>query len=160
MEIIRSDTPEVTHCIASAGVRASRHLPALVYGCFPNVLILLAAFTMSLSISVWAAAWLGVPVFLAWNAYVLWLTKSSRRNWVVAGCADRVCIRNCLNQPEVIMLKASEIASMSIRTVEVFLYGLKPKLVEWLVIEPAQAVAESVSDHIPSFLGDSSPLYA
>ena len=59
-----------------------------------------------------------------------------------------------VNNPEVIMLKASEIASMSIRTVEVFLYGLKPKFVEWLVIEPAQAVAEDVSDHIPSFLGD------
>jgi hypothetical protein len=84
---------------------------------------------------------------------VLWCTKFSRRNWVIAGCADRVYIRNYL-QPEAIMLKASEITSMSIRTVEVFLYGLKPKPVEWLVIEPAQAVAKSVSDHIPSFLGD------
>jgi hypothetical protein len=55
MEIVRSDTPEVTRCIASAGVRASRHLPALGYGCFPNVLILVIAFTVTLTISMRAA---------------------------------------------------------------------------------------------------------
>ena len=54
--------------------------------------------------------------------------------------------------PDVLMLEASEIASMSARTVEVFLYGPKPKFVEWLVIEPAQAVAESVPDHIRPLL--------
>src|SRR6266498_3449963 len=93
MELVRPDTPEVTRCIASANVLASRHWPALVYGSFPNALILLIAFTMSLSISVRAAVWLGVPVFCAWNVYVIWLTKSSRRNWAIAGCRDRVCIR-------------------------------------------------------------------
>jgi len=163
MKVVRSDTPEVARCIALGRARASRHWPALVYGCFPNVLILLIALTVSFSISVRAAAWLGVPVFLAWNVYVLWCTKSSRRNWVIAGCTDRVYIRlfmrrgrgrGDINEPDVIVLEASEIASMSIRTVEVFLYGPKPKFVEWLVIEPAQAVAESVSDHITSFLGD------
>jgi hypothetical protein len=86
--------------------------------------------------------------------YVLWLLKTPRRNWVIAACADRVCIRVGVNIPEVIMLEVSEIASMSIKTIEVFLYGPKPKFVEWLVIEPAQAVAETVPDHITSFLGD------
>ena len=154
MKLVRSDTPEVTRCIDSAGARTNRRLPAFVYGCSLNVLILLIAIAVSLIVSVRAAAWFGVPVFLAWNVYVLWLLKSSRRNWVIAVCADRVCIRLGTNIPEVIMLEVSEIASMSIRTVEVFLYGPKPKFVEWLVIEPAQAVAKSAFEHIPSFLGD------
>jgi len=167
MELVRSDTPQVSRCITSAGARASRRWPALVYGCFPNVLILLIALTVSLSISVPAAAGLGVPVFLAWNVYVLLCTKSSRRNWVIASCAERVYVRLCVTrgraqhgiyEPDVIVLEASEIASMSIRTLEVFLYGPKPRIVEWLVIEPAQAVAEDVSDHIRPLLCDIRPI--
>ncbi len=161
MKLVRSDSPEMLSCIASASARASRHWPALAYGRYPNVLILLIAVTMSLSFSVRAATWLGVPVLLAWNVYVLWCTKSSSRNWVIAGCGDRIFIRLFMtlgsarhgaNEPDVIVLEASEIASMSIETVEVFLYGPKPKLVERLVIEPAQFVAESVSDQIRSSL--------
>ena len=52
------------------------------------------------------------------------------------------------------VLEASEIASVSIRTVEVLLYGPKPKVVEWLVIEPSQVAAESISEEAPSFLLD------
>jgi hypothetical protein len=161
MKLVRSDSPEVASCITSASARGSRHWPALAYGSQPNVLILLVAVTVSLSISVRAAAWLGVPVLLAWNLYVLWRTKSSRRNWVIVGCGDRIFIRLFMtlgsarhgaNEPDVIVFQASEIASMSIETVEVFLYGPKPKLVERLVIEPAQFVAESVSDQIRSSL--------
>lgn len=43
---------------------------------------------------------------------------------------------------------------MSIQTVEVFLGEANPKIVEWLLIEPTQAVAEMVADQIPSFLAD------
>lgn len=155
MNLVLSDAPEVSRCIASGGVRASRRWPALVYGAFLNAVILLIALTVRLSISTRAAAWLGVPLFLAWNAYVLWCTKSDRRNWVVAGCADRVYIRlfmargrGVVQKAKVLVLEASDITSMSTRTVEVFLYGPKPKIVEWLVIEPAQGVAESISDRI------------
>jgi hypothetical protein len=50
------------------------------------------------------------------------------------------------------MFEAPEIASMSVRTLEVFLYGPKPKIVEWLVIEPAHAVADNISKHIHPLL--------
>ena len=152
MKLVRLDSPEVARSIASASVRASRCLPAFIYGLFVNLLILLTALIASLTISVRAAVWLGVLVFLAWNAYVLCLTKSSRRNWCVVACAERVYIRLGVNDPEIIMLEASEIASMSIRTTKVFLYGPKPKSVEWLVIEPAKAFAENVHDHVLSRL--------
>jgi hypothetical protein len=48
------------------------------------------------------------------------------------------------------MLEASEITSISVRTVEVFLYGPKPKIVESLVIEPTQTVSEGLSNDILS----------
>ena len=119
---------------------------------------------MSFIVSARSAVWLGVPVFFALNAYVLWRGKSSRLNWVVAGCADRVYIRlfarrgkgrRAFDEQDALRLEASEIASMSIQTVEVFLYGPKPKIVEWLVIEPAQAVVEEVFDYIGPLLSGS-----
>jgi hypothetical protein len=154
MKLLRSDSPEVARCITSANVRAIRYLPAFVYGCSLNVLILLLALVVSLTISPQAAAWFGVPIFLVWNVYVLWLTKSSRRNWAIAVCADRIYIRLGVNNLEVLVLEASEIISMSIKAVEVFLYGPKPRIAEWLVIEPAQAVAESLPSQMFSFLED------
>ena len=161
MKVVRSDTPEVARCIASGGTRASRHWPALAYGSQQNIIILLIAVIVSFSVSVRAAVWLGLSALLVWNAYVLWWTKSSRLNWCIAVCPERVYLRlfmmrggarHCADSPDVVVLAASEIASMSIRTVEVFLYGPKPKSVECLVIEPAQAVAERVSNHIRPLL--------
>ena len=161
MKVVRSDTPEVARCIASGGTRASRHWPALAYGSQQNIIILLIAVIVSFSVSVRAAVWLGLSALLVWNAYVLWWTKSSRLNWCIAVCPERVYLRlfmmrggarHCADSPDVVVLAASEIASMSIRTVEVFLYGPKPKSVECLVIEPAHAVAEGVSNHIRPLL--------
>jgi hypothetical protein len=156
MKLVRSNSPEVARRIASARTRASRYLPAFVYGLFVNVLILLTVLVASLTISMWAAVWLGVPVLLAWNTYVLWLTKSSNRNWCIAVCAEGAYIRLGINNPEVIMLEACEIASMSIRTTKVFLFGPKPKSVEWLVIESTKSLAEN--DHVLSLLEGSKVL--
>jgi hypothetical protein len=60
-------------------------------------------------------------------------------------------------EPDVLVLEAREIASMSIRTVEVFLYGPKPRTVERLVIEPAQTVADAVSGHVRPLLTPMEP---
>lgn len=156
MKLVRSDSPEMARCIASASVRASRYLPAFVYSLFVNVLILSTTLVASLTVSARAAVWLGGTAFLAWNAYVLWLTKSSRRNWCIAVCAERVYIRLGINNPDVIKLETSEIASMSIRTSKVFLYGPTPKSVEWLMIQPIKALVEN--DHVLSLLEESKVL--
>jgi len=162
MKLVRSDTPEVAHCIASTRTRASRHLPVFLLGLLPN-LIILSITLISLIISVRVAVWIGLPAFLAWNAWVLWRARSPRLSWVIKARPERVYIRlfvgfgkswRELDAPDVIVLEASEIASIAVRTVDVFLYGPKPKIVEWLMIEPAHAVAESVSDQIPLFLWD------
>jgi hypothetical protein len=62
-----------------------------------------------------------------------------------------------VTEPNVIILEASEIASISIRTIEVFLYGPKPKLVEWLVIEPSQIMMQSFSGYVRPLLKADDP---
>ncbi len=161
MKLVRYDSPEVTRSIASTGARAcwGWSLPTLI--CIASVPGLLIAVIASLIVSVRAAAWFGVPVVLALNGYLLWRGRSPRLNWVIAGCADRVFVRLFvqrgrgradIQEPDVLMFEAPEIASIRVRIVEVFLYGPKPKIVEWLVIEPAQAVAQDISRHIRPLL--------
>ena len=161
MKLIRSDSSEVAGSIASTKALACWGWSVLTLVCIasaPGLLILLIA---SMTASVRAAVWLGVPVVLALNAYLLWRGRSPRLNWVIAGCADRIFIRLFVQRgkgprdiegPNVIMFEASEIASMSARTVEVFLYGPKSRVVERLEIKPVQAATESVSNHIRPLL--------
>lgn len=162
MKFVRSDSPEVARSIASTRTLARRHLPLFLLGLLPNLAILLTAL-VGLIISIRAAAWISLPPFLAWNAWVLWRARSPRFSWLVKTGAGRIYVRLYVgfgrawqqgDLPDVVVLEASEIASISIRAIEVFLYGPKPKMVEWLVIQPSQAVAESISNQIPSFLGD------
>ncbi len=77
---------------------------------------------------------------------------SSRRNWCIAVCSARVYIRLSVKPSEGIVIEASEIASLSIRTVEVFLYGPESTTDEWLVIEPAQMVPEAAFARISTSL--------
>lgn len=163
MRLVQSDSPEVSRCIASPGAWASRNRYTPAFSCAANVFVLLIAFAVSRIVSVWAGLWLGVAVLLALNAFLFWSGRSRRLNWVLAACANRVFVRLAMQrgqgradtrEPDAIMFEASEIASMWARTQEVFVYGPEPKIVEWLVIEPGQAVAESVSHQVPSFLPD------
>jgi hypothetical protein len=82
------------------------------------------------------------------------------------GCADRLYLRLFAwrsgdhaddHDPDVLLLEASEITSMSIKTLEVFVYGPEPEHAEWLVIEPAQAVAGDVAKHIRPLLTATDP---
>ena len=159
MKLVRSDSPEVATIVASAGALACVVWSALTLACIACVLSLLIALALSLIVSTRTAVWLGMPVFLVLNVFLLWRGRSARLNWVIAGGADRMYVRlfvrrgwgkGDLNEPDVLMLEASDIASISARTVEVFLYGPKPKIVESLVIEPTQTVAESYSNDIRS----------
>ncbi len=166
MRLLRSDSPEVAQRIASGGALACWGWSAMALASLASVLSLLIALVMSFVASVRSAVWVGVPVLFALNAYLLWHGKSPRLNWVVAGCADRVYIRlfaprgrarRAFDEQDAIVLEASEIASMSIRTIEVFLYGPKRKILEWLVIEPAEAVAADVFGYIDPLLCGSEP---
>lgn len=164
MKLVRIDAPEAARCIASAGALASwgSMLGLSIAANAPGVLI---ALILGLTVSAQAAAWLSVLVFVALNGYLFWRGRSPRLNWTVAACARRVCVRLSVrrgkgwrdaDEPDVIMLEASEIASISARTVEVFLDGPRPRILEWLVIEPTEA-AEGVFDCIPPLTPDTRP---
>ncbi len=166
MKLVRSDSPEVVRNIASAGAWASRNWYTLGTACAANVLVILIALTVSLSVSVRAAVWVTVPFFLALNGCVLWRAKASHRRWIIVGRADRLYLRLFAwlrgdhgddHDQEVLAFEAREIASMSIRTLEVFVYGPKPQIVECLVIEPAQTVADDISRHIRPLLMETEP---
>jgi hypothetical protein len=166
MKLVRSDSPDIVRSIATAGVWASRNWYTLAFACAANVLALFIAIAVSFGVSVRAAAWLSVPVLLALNGYVLWRAQASHRRWVIVGCADRVYVRLFawrnrghadVYEPDVLVLEALEIASMSARTVEVFLDGSKPRIVEWLVIEPSETVADVVSSHVRPLLTPMEP---
>lgn len=166
MEFVRSDSPEVARSIGSTGTLAcwGWSLPTLVF--IASASGILIALITSLIVSIRAAVWLSIPVLLVLNVFLFWRGRSARLNWVIAGGADRMYARlfvrrgwgkGDLNEPDVLMLEASEIASMSIKTVEVYLYGPKPKIVEWLVIEPSQAVVERFSNQIRGLLNPDYP---
>jgi hypothetical protein len=166
MKLVRSNSQEIVQSIATTGAWASRDWHTLGFACAANVLALFIVIAVSIGVTVRAAAWLSVPVLFALNGYVLWRAQTSHRRWVVVGCADRVYVRlfawrnsghTDVYEPDVLVLEAREIASMSIRTVEVFLYGPKPRIVDWLVIEPAQTVADAVSGHVRPLLTPMGP---
>jgi hypothetical protein len=161
MKLIRSDSPEVARGIASTGALACWGWSTVALACIASVPGILVALAADLVVSVRAAAWIGASVVLSLNVYMLWRGRSPRLNWVLAGCADRVYVRMLVRrvrgwavvqEPDVIVLEASEIASVSARSVEVFLHGPKPRVMEWLVIEPAQTITESFSNHTCSSL--------
>ncbi len=165
MKLVHSDSPEVVRDIDSAGVLACWGSSTLVL-VFAGALGLLIAIVLRLFVSVHAAAWIGIPVFVALNSFYLWRGRSPRLNWVIAVGAERVYVRlfarrgkkkGDADEPEIMVLEASEIAFMSIKTVEVFLYGPNPKTLEWLVIVPADSVAKNVSEHIYSLQVGGSP---
>lgn len=129
------------------------------FTCVANLLALLGVLALALTVSVREAVWVSVPVVVALNVYMFCRGRSRRLNWVLAGCADRFFVRLFVGrtdarEPDTIMFEASEIASMSARTLEVFLYGPEPKFVEWLVVEPIQAVMKSLSGNMPPLLGE------
>ena len=157
MKLVRSDSLDLVRSIASSRAWASRNWYTLGFACAANLLALFIASSLILSVPMRAAAWLSLLVLLASNGYVLWRARASHRRWVIVGRADRLYVRmfarrhgdhGDLHCPDVLVLEAPEIASVSIRSVDVFLYGPKPKIVDWLEIEPAQAVAEDVSNHV------------
>lgn len=167
MKLVRSDSPEVIRSIASAEVCARRQRYTLGFFYAANFLLLVVTLTLGRIVSARAGLSLGVPVFLLLNAFLLWSDRSRRLNWVMAGCADRFYFRlfsrrerdrEEFNGPDVLVLERSEIASMSIRTLDVFIYGPEPNIVEWLMIEPAGGVADRFSDQIRTSIRPDDPV--
>jgi hypothetical protein len=166
MKLVRTDSEDFAPGIDSARAWASWNSHTLALACAANVLALLASLTSSLFESVRAAVWLGVPAFLVLNGFVFWRARAARRGWVIAVCPDRLYLRLIAQRseadydrsdPDVLVLEAAEIASMSIQTVEVFLYEPKPRYVQSLIIGPAREAEKNGFSHIRQLLRLTSP---
>lgn len=163
MRLIRSDSPEVARCLASTNCVWARQrlLPLYVAGC--EVILLLVA-------AIWMFRWtcatrLGGALLIVWSAGSLWRSAFSKRNWVMASCAEELYFRlfshrgprsRAGNEPEVMALRGGEVASLSIKTVEVFIFRAKPHVREWLVIEPRPGTQVAVAEQ---FERSSPPIY-
>jgi len=161
MKLVRSDSPEVVNSIASTGALARFGWPLSTLVCIASAPGLIIVLIGSLAFSLRVGVWFGLPIILALNGYLLWRGMSPRLNWIVAGCATWVLVRLFVQrgrahadgeEPDVITLDPSDIASISMRTTEVFLYGPKPRVVVSLVIGLSSAVAECDLNHIPPFM--------
>jgi hypothetical protein len=166
MKLTRLDSPEAARCIASTRVLACWGWSARTLVTLASLPSLVITIVIGLLISARAAAWIGIPVFLLSNVFWLWRGRSSRLNWVVAGCAEKLIVRlftrrgwkrDDSGEPDVLMLDASEIASLSARTAEVFLDGPKPKYAQWLVIEPLCTITEETLSHLNLLLDSDYP---
>jgi hypothetical protein len=156
VKLVRSNSPDVARAIASTEAIAcwGTALGLVLIAALSSLLI---ALSVSFIVSARAAVLIAVPVLLALDVFLLWRGRTPRLNWVIAVCDDCVYVRlfarrgksqSDVEEPEIIMLEPAEIAWMSAHTVELLLWGPKPKVVEWLLIKPAEVVAEDVSDHI------------
>ena len=165
MKLVRSDSPEVAprHRLRpEPGL--SRHLPILLLGLVTKPANLVDCLCRVVSIaSVRVAAWAAVPALLVWNMWVIWRAKSPRLSWVIGACAERVYIRLYVGfgKPWRELDAAGCHRARNIgNSIDInpnyrsALYGPKPKVAEWLVIEPSQVAAENISEEAPSFLLD------
>lgn len=162
MKFLQSNLPEVSRGIKSSKTRASRYLSVLLLGLLPNLFIVSVGL-LYLIVSERMAVWVGVLVLLVWNIWALWRARSSRFSWLIKTSPELLYIHLAVrfgsawrgvDVPDILAIEPSEIASVSIRTVEVFLYGPKPRVVEWLMINPIPQVAENIPGQMPPFLGD------
>jgi hypothetical protein len=156
MNLLRSDSPDFARTIGSAPVRASRNWHTSGFALVANALALLVFVVADFDGSRRTAVWLSLTVLLTLNGSILWRAQISNRRWVIVSLANRLYVRlfawhvekeRGANDQDVLELEASEIVSVRIRTLEVFLYGSKPKLIEWLVIETDKAVARDLRKH-------------
>jgi hypothetical protein len=113
-----------------------------------------------LFLALWTLEWhytirLVGALLVAWNGMRLARATLSRRHWMVAASAERFYVR--LFRPigpgwrknieaDVMALDMAELAAIQIRTTDVFVHGPKPKIYQWLVLEPVHGVRPSIAD--------------
>jgi hypothetical protein len=143
VRLLQSDAPEIAACLSSGHYLIVRGSRAYFHGCLGN-LVILGLIVLARSMDITHTLALGFALFVVWNLILHWRVVFGYQSWVFLGCEERFYIRVFrplrpgAGQPEegVIALEAREVASISVQTREVFVHGPKPRIYEWLVIEP------------------------
>jgi hypothetical protein len=143
VRLLQSDVPEIAACLASGHYLIVRGSRADFHGCLGNFAIS-GLIVLARSMDVAHALALGLTLLFVWNLILHWRVVFGYQSWVFLGCEERFYIRVFrplrpgAGQPEagILALDASEVASISVQTREVFVHGPQPRIYEWLVIEP------------------------
>lgn len=144
MRLLPSDAPEIAACLASGRHLIVRGPHAHFHGCLVNFVIL-GLTVLANSVDIPHALALGVALLIVWNLILRWRAAFGYQSWVLLGCEERFYIRVFrlvspqAGQPPqagVIALDVSEVDSISVQTREVFVHGPKPRIYEWLAIDP------------------------
>ncbi len=111
------------------------------------------------------AGQLAGALLLIWNGVLLWRATFNRRLWLLAVCEGRFYIRlfNPVGprsgpdtEAKVMALDLAEVDGIQVRIADMFIHGPKPKVYEWLVIEPKRELWASAADHFER-LGQPAP---
>jgi hypothetical protein len=154
VRLLHSDSAEMVRCLSSRDcLRVSRPWVYISWAVWGSVAIFLL--TSVLRISGWEyVTRLGGAALLVLNAFLVWRAVFNKRNWIIAASGDRMYFRlfspyrNQVHnaEPNVLELSVEEIASIWIRTVAVFYMGPKPRVFEWLVVEPDPKTRVAVAE--------------
>jgi hypothetical protein len=153
--MLRSDSPEVLHALTSRDCVLAdspwTDLPGTIAGNFLIGILFLGLRTFEWD---YRTRLVGA-LLIFWNGMRLAHATFSRRHWMVAACAERFYVRLFKPigggsrqdaEPDVMALDMAELAAIQIRTADVFVRGPKPKVYQWLVVEPVKEVRASVAD--------------
>ncbi len=162
MRLLQSDAPEIQSCFSSGHYLIVRGGAAQFHGFVVNLAILVFVFTATAH---GLFATLGaIGILVLWNLILIWRATFGYQNWVFLGSEERFYVRlfSCQGrasnlEPCVIALEVAEICSVSIQSRKVFVCGPKPKLYEWLAIEPdetTKSLLDSQSEQLAP-IGDS-----
>jgi hypothetical protein len=144
VRLLQSDAPEIAACLASGHYLIARGSRANFHGCLGNFAIL-GLIVLARSVGIPHAFALGVALLAVWNLMLRWRVVFGNQSWMFLGSEEGFYIRvfrplrlNSGRPPEacVIAMDASEVDSISVQTREVFVHGPKPRIYEWLVIQP------------------------
>jgi hypothetical protein len=135
-------------------IKVTRRVPYFHTFVTLNIVFLWVLFAIQRLI--WADAMkVGLGLMLVWNGYLLWRVLSSERTWVLAADTERFYLRmsapfsgrlSAYTDADVMVLDASEVASVGIRSFDVFVSGPKPQVREFLVVTPEAGVRASVAE--------------
>lgn len=143
MVLLRSSSPELAGCFASGHYLLVRAPGAKFHGFAGNFGILVLRWAAWKADLPHAAPYAGL-LLTVWNLVLLLRSALGRHNWVALVCQEKFYFRLFAprsrkagaSEPDVIVLDVREILSVGIQTRTIFVYGPKPRVIEWLVVEP------------------------
>jgi hypothetical protein len=165
MRLLPSDSPEVVRALASPDCVRADSPRSEVRSALGGSMLIGLLFLSLRGVDWDYAGQLAGALLLIWNGVHLWRATFNRRHWLLAVCEGRFYIRLFTpavprsgrdTEANVLTLDMAEVDGIQVRIADIFIDGPKPKVYEWLVIEPKHELRTSLADHFER-LGQPAP---